>query len=148
MTKLEPLFQKGHFPEAIEALKVGANELKTLQLYEDAKLVLDKIQANILLSSKTATPQDFKQLIRNGVLDASPPSIRKRAFPDPAWAVGYHRREGGSRGARFDRHPVPGCAIELASVQAACGGSLQDPWPAKARVRGLSPLGVAASRAG
>ena len=54
MTKLESLFQKGHFPEAIEALKVGANELKTLQLYEDAKLVLDTIQANILLSSKTA----------------------------------------------------------------------------------------------
>ena len=72
--KLEPLFQKGHFPEAIEALKVGANELKTWPLYEDAKLVLDKIQANILLSSKTATPQDFEPLISRGLLNASPAS--------------------------------------------------------------------------
>ena len=72
MHKLEPLFQKGRFPEALQALESAAIELKTF------KDVLNKIQANILLSSKTATPQDFKPLIRNGVLNASPASENER----------------------------------------------------------------------
>ena len=49
MDKLEPLFQKGRFPEALRALKSGAILLK------DAEPVLNKIQTDILLSSKTAS---------------------------------------------------------------------------------------------
>ena len=76
MKAMEPMVQGKRFSEALDTLAAQEREIKRVK---HAKPVLDKLKANLLLSSHTAAARDFKPLITGGVLNASPAPEDPRA---------------------------------------------------------------------
>ena len=76
MITLEPMVQDERFSEALDTLAAQEREINKVK---HAKPVLDKLKANLLLSSHTAAAQDFRPLIAGGVLNASPAPADPRA---------------------------------------------------------------------